>query len=429
MNIRTIAARKIAALLQGNHSLTELLAQPITPALSRRDNALLQELCYGVCRWYFRLTSIVRLLLHKPLKSKDCDIYSLLLIGLYQLIYLRIPAHAAVAETVNAATELKKAWAKNLVNATLRQFQRQQQHIEQQITQDLEAQYSHPHWLLKMLQDAWPSHWQAIVDANNQYPPMNLRVNLRKIHREDYLKKIIAQNLAANISPLVTSGITLQQAIAVNELPGFSEGEVSVQDTAAQIAAYLLDLKPQQRVLDACAAPGGKTTHILETQPALTECIAIDNDARRLTKIQDNLDRLKLSATLVCADATKWQNQQAFDRILLDAPCSSTGVIRRHPDIKILRCATDIVALAQQQQMLLDALWPMLKPGGLLVYATCSVLPQENEQVIHAFLTKQTNAKEKKIVADWGKTVSVGKQIFPEQNGSDGFYYCCLEKR
>lgn len=395
-----------------------------------KDRALIQELCFGVMRWYWQLEAISKQLLSKKLKAKDNDIFALLLIGLYQLIHLRTPAHAAIHETVQATRTLKKPWAAGLINATLRQFQREQENILENIKQDTSARYSHPEWLIQIIQSAWPQHWENILNSNNQYPPLTLRVNALKISRDNYVKKITDHTLTS----FSAFGITLKQACDVKHLPGFNEGEFSVQDESAQLAAQLLELCPDQTVLDACAAPGGKTAHILETEPRLKKLLAIDVDNKRVQKIEENLSRLQLlssTITLICNDAAhpeNWWDKNQFDRILLDAPCSATGVIRRHPDIKYLRRPDDIAKLAAQQLQLLNALWPTLKSGGLLVYATCSILPQENENVLAAFLQAHTDAKEKIITADWGVAKTIGRQLLPQDNGHDGFYYARIEK-
>lgn len=421
-NPRAIAAKTLADVFNKGTSLK------ITN--ETKDRAFIQELCFGVMRWYWQLEAISKQLLSKKLKAKDNDIFALLLTGLYQLIHLRTPAHAAIHETVQATRTLKKPWAAGLINATLRQFQREQENILENIKQNFSARYSHPEWLMQIIQSEWPQHWENILHANNQYPPLTLRVNILKISRDNYAKKIIDHTFA----PFSASGITLKQACDIKQLPGFKEGEFSVQDESAQLAAPLLELKPELMVLDACAAPGGKTAHILETEPRLKKLFAIDVDNKRMQKIKENLTRLQLMSqtiTLICDNAThpeNWWDKNQFDRILLDAPCSATGVIRRHPDIKYLRRSDDIAKLAAQQLQLLNSLWPTLKPGGLLVYATCSILPQENENVLAAFLQTHIDAKEKIITAEWGIAKTIGRQLLPQNDGHDGFYYAKIEK-
>jgi 16S rRNA (cytosine967-C5)-methyltransferase len=428
MNLRAAAARVIHEVRTG-HSLTEALPKVFIKFSEQRDQSLLQAICYGVCRSHERLEAMLKHLLAKPLKEKDLDIHCLLLVGLYQLSDMRIPEHAAVAETVGAVREFKKIWAKNLVNAVLRNFIRQRAEVTAQISNDITALYSHPAWMVKKIKRAWPADWEAILAANNQHPPFSLRVNQRHATRADYLTKL-PTTVDAQIIAETFAGITLGTPVDVQQLPGFALGDVSVQDGAAQLAAELLELAPRQRVLDACAAPGGKTAHILEIQPEL-QLLAIDIDAKRLESVKENLARLQLSAQCIAADVgeiERWWDGQLFERILLDAPCSASGVLRRHPDIKLLRRESDIANLAAIQLKLLNALWAVLAPGGLLVYSTCSVFPEENSDVVQAFLAAHTTVKEQKITASWGRACAVGRQILPGMQGMDGFYFACLRK-
>ncbi|MDE1463817.1 16S rRNA (cytosine(967)-C(5))-methyltransferase RsmB [Spartinivicinus poritis] len=428
--VRMVAAKAIKEVINQGQSLSQILPQ-FSQQVAPRDRSLLQELCYGTLRWYFRLSSCSKQLLSKPLKSKDADIFALILLGLYQLVYTRIPAHAAIGETVGACQLLKKNWAKGLVNGVLRQFQRQQQQLLEQADQTPETLTSHPDWLRELLIHHWPDHWPQIIEANNSHPPMTLRVNLSKITRDDFLSQCNEAGIEATPCQFAKSAVTLKQPVPVLKIPGFSEGLVSVQDEAAQLSATLLDLQPGQRVLDACAAPGGKTCHIIETQPELAEVIALDVDGQRLGKVKENLHRLDLNCQVVEGDASKplsWWDGREFDRILLDAPCSATGVIRRHPDIKLLRRPDDIDNLAVTQQSILTALWQLLKPGGRLVYATCSVIPEENAEVVLDFLENQADAALSPIDTNWGIDTGTGRQLLPQINGHDGFFYACLLK-
>ncbi|CAL7963173.1 Ribosomal RNA small subunit methyltransferase B [Gammaproteobacteria bacterium] len=432
MNTQTAAAKIIDKVTSQKKSLGEILNIYLAKQSSPLDRALLQELSYGTLRWYHKLDAITKLLLHNTTKKVDPLIYALILVGLYQLIYLRIPHYATLSETVEATRWLKKPWASALVNAILRNFIRKQKEILKQIEDSNNTtQYSHPAWLIKLLQKSWPQNWQEILAANNEYPPMHLRVNLQKISRNDYLEELKKAEIEAKAVPELTAAITLEKPCDVLKLPDFQNGFVSVQDIAAQYAINLLELKPKLRVLDACAAPGGKTAHILESEPNLQELVAVDIEDARLKTAKANLNRLQLSAKFVCGDAGKpqsWWDGKKFDRILLDAPCSGTGVIRRHPDIKILRKPQDIANNAARQLELLKALWPLLADGGLLVYATCSILPEENFLVIKNFLQQHNNAKEKPITMDCGTKVMYGRQLFPTTNGSDGFYYAVITK-
>ncbi len=428
MNARVIATKILLNVIEDGVSLSDALVLHTQKMHDARDQALVRAICFGVCRWYFRLDAIANQLLNKPLKAKDIDIHILILIGLYQLMEMRIPDYAAVGETVNAVQAFKKLWAKNLVNGVLREYQREAAGIHETLQADYMALYSHPQWLMDKLKKAWPNDWREIMDANNQHPPFALRVNQKMQSREAYVS---THAMECESIAETTSGIILHEARDVHDLPGFDEGMLSVQDGAAQLAAVLLMLEPNQRVLDACAAPGGKTTHILEVEPQLNELIAVEKDAGRLSVITENLQRLKLEAECVCADVgelTQWWDQKPFDRILLDVPCSATGVIRRHPDIKLLRRETDFNAFTQEQLHLLTVVWEALKPGGLLLYSTCSIFPDENEHIIEQFLEKTKDAKEDKIEASWGQPRSVGRQIIVGQHEMDGFYYARLRK-
>ncbi len=419
------------------------------------ERALMQELCYGVLRWESRLTAILQYLMHKPLKKRDADIHSLLLLGLYQLIYMRTPDHAAVTETVAAVKVLNKAWASGLVNAVLRGYVRDARRIAAEVDRDEAAACAHPPWLLNAIKTAWPAlhsdvhmpvasdilplrtpHWPAIVTANNQHPPMTLRVNARHMDRAAYLLALQAGGIDAHAAPHTSHGITLGQPMDVERLPGFRDGWVSIQDAAAQLAAPLINAQPRQRLLDACAAPGGKTAHILELQPGIA-LTALDNDGQRLGRVRETLQRLRLTkhAHVLQGDAATpatWWDGIPFDNILLDAPCSATGVIRRHADIKYLRRPEDIMALAEQQARILEALWPLLRSrkdgGGMLLYVTCSILPQENQQQIIRFLANHPDAHEQPITADWGHPMTVGRQVLPGEDAMDGFYYAQLIK-
>lgn len=429
---RAIAALVIQRLLGKQQTLSSILPEYLNRLVHKKDQALAQELCYGVMRWYFQLDFLLGILIDKNIKAKDTDIKALLLMGLYQFIYLRTPPHAVVSATVEACNELNKGWAKGLVNAVLRRYQRESEYLLKKVEADLSAQYSHPEWLLDILKNNYPDCWQDIVTANNSYPPMTLRVNPGQVARDTYLTMLNQAGITANQAPpWLPAGIVLDHPVAVDKLPEFMNGYVSVQDLAAQLTPGLLDLKPQLRVLDACAAPGGKLAHILESEPGLTEAVGIESDQFRFDRLQQTLDRLQLKARLIHADAREtaaWWDGVEFDRILLDAPCSATGVIRRHPDIKVLRTQADIETVITVQRELLSALWPLLKTGGKLLYVTCSILDSENDQQIRDFLNKHTDARIIMIDADWGINTHHGRQILPGQNNMDGFYYACVQK-
>ncbi|MBB2494306.1 16S rRNA (cytosine(967)-C(5))-methyltransferase RsmB [Aquipseudomonas ullengensis] len=430
MNPRLAAARALAAVLSGKASLGSSLP-PLLDKVEARDRGLAQDLAFGTARWQPRLALLAEKLLQKPFKAADRDVEALLLIGLYQLFYTRIPAHAAIGETVACVDKLKKPSLKGLLNAVLRNAQRDGETIFASLDKDPVLHTAHPRWLQKALKARWPEQWQAICAANNAHPPLILRVNRRYGSRDAYLNELRSAGIDAEPCAYSRDGIRLLTAQDVKTLPGFMEGRLSVQDEAAQLAADLLDLAPGQRVLDACAAPGGKTCHLLEAQPQLSEVVAVDLEASRLLRVRENLERLQLDATLIAADGrdtASWWDGKPFQRILLDAPCSATGVIRRHPDIKLTRQADDIPALARLQGELLDAMWAILEVGGILLYATCSVMPEENSDNIAAFLARTPGARELDIAGDFGLKATHGRQLLPQVDGHDGFYYAKLIK-
>jgi 16S rRNA (cytosine967-C5)-methyltransferase len=430
MNPRLAAARALAAVLSGKASLNSSLPAQLDK-VDERDRGLTQDLAFGTARWQPRLDLLATQLLQKPFKAADADVQALLLVGLYQLFYTRIPVHAAIGETVGCADKLKKPWAKGLLNAVLRRAQREGEALLADMQRDPVVRTAHPRWLQKSLKAFWPEQWEAICAANNAHPPMILRVNRRHHSRDAYLALLAEAALEARACSFSRDGIVLAEACDVRSLPGFAEGWVSVQDEAAQLSADLLELAPGQRVLDACCAPGGKTCHLLEAEPGLAHLVAIDLEAKRLTRVRENLERLQLDAELIACDArdtASWWDGKAFQRILLDAPCSATGVIRRHPDIKLTRQAEDIPALAALQGELLDALWPTLEVGGMLLYATCSSLPTENTEVIDAFLARTPGARELDLATDAGLRQPHGRQLLAQEGGHDGFYYAKLIK-
>ncbi len=422
MNARAQAARFLAPVLRGQGSLghpTDL-----------GDAALVAELCYGTLRFAPRLTELLKVLLSKPLRAKDADIEALLLVGLYQLEQTRIPDHAAVDECVTAARQLGKSWAAGMVNAVLRNRLRRAAELERQLENNAVFRWAHPSWMIDALFRQWPIQAEAILGANNQRPPMTLRVNLLKQTRDQYLQRLQEAGIVARLGKLSAAAITLEQPCAVSALPGFEEGCVSVQDEAAQLCAELLSPAPGQRVLDACAAPGGKSCHLKEFTPG-SILVACDIDSERLQRVAQNLLRLGLEAELECCDcgdAEAVAELAPFDQILLDAPCSGTGVIRRHPDIKLVRRPGDISQFVAQQERLLDALWPRLKPHGLLLYVTCSIMPEENAELIDRYLARCGSAQALPIAAKWGVEAGVGRQLLPAIDGTDGFYFALLRK-
>lgn len=431
MKPRVVAALVIKNVLQHGHSLNTALPNQLPMLSDQGDKGFTQELCYGVMRWMPRLQLMAEQLLKKPLKRKDSDIYALILCGLYQLLYMRVPEHAAVAETAAAARALKKNWATGVINGTLRNFLRNKDQILQQADENEASLYAYPASLLERIKSDWPNDWQNVLDAGNERPPMTLRVNLAKVERNSYIQLLQNEGLNATCFDYSQAGIVLDKPVDVSRLPKFAEGWVSVQDGGAQVVPELLGLSSGLRVLDACAAPGGKTCHILEACPDLAELIALDKEEERLHRLHENLKRLHLHAKVIISDACdieQWWDGEAFDRILLDAPCSASGVIRRHPDIKQLRTAEDFVQLARQQGDILNKLWQVLKPGGILLYATCSICHLENKDQILKFLENTHDAEEMKIKQEWGRAMEVGRQILPGEHGMDGFYYARLRK-
>ena len=428
-NSRRLAAKILLRVVVEKKSLTTTLDEVLPGISKKKDRAFVQALCFGTLRWYFQLDFILAKLLKSPLKSKDTDIHILAMLGLFQLGFTRVKPHAAVSETVAAVG--KKSWAKPLLNGLLRSYQREENNLNDFVAKDLVARTAHPPWLVSKISEDWPDQCENIFRENNQQPPMALRVNQSRINRENYLEQLKAKGIEATRLAFCVSGLYLNSPIDVEALPGFAEGLVSVQDGGAQQAAILLDPKPGERVLDVCAAPGGKTLHIAELCPNLADLIAIDINPSRLDRVRGNLDRVGANAKLLAADATdpsKWWDGQLFDRILLDAPCSATGVIRRHPDIKLLRRPEDIAAVVCLQQKLLEAVWSMLASSGILVYSTCSILRQENENQILRFLDLHDDAKELTIDALWGVANQCGRQILPGDSNMDGFYYARLTK-
>jgi len=436
INIRALAAKCCYAVIDQGRSLSDELPKQ-QDKLIGKDKGLLQEICYGVLRYLPELENDVRHLVQKPIKGKQRVFHFLLLVGVYQIRYMRIPDHAAVSETVAATKPLKNSHMKALVNAVLRGFLRTlkaESKQEGDTAKELPdpIKYNHPGWFIKKVQQGYPKQWQAILDANQQRPPMWLRVNQQHHTSEQYQALLLAAEIEiANIDPK-SKAIELAKPLDVAKLPGFDDGLVSVQDGAAQQAARLLDCQPNDVVLDCCAAPGGKTCHIIEQTPDIASMTAIDIEEGRLTRVHENLDRLNLSAEVITADAAtqEWWSGEKFDRILLDAPCSGTGVIRRHPDIKWLRKADDIDKLVILQQHILDNIWSILKPGGTLLYATCSILPEENSEQISRFIAQNQDAQLIAITSNTPDTDEnkIGWQLLPDAGNMDGFYYAKLLK-
>lgn len=425
MNLRSLAAQAIELVIEKGQSLSNVLPS-MQQGLADKDKALLQELCFGVLRTLSQLEWFIGKLMSRPMTGKQRTVHYLIMVGIYQLLYTRIPPHAALAETVEGAVKIKRPQLKGLINGVLREFQRQQPVLLAEVCHQKEN-YLHSDWLLKRLRDAWPQQWESIVNANNQRPPMWLRVNRLHHSRDEWLSLLEEKGLTGFTHPEYPDAVRLEKPCAVHLLPGFDCGWVSVQDASAQGCIPLLSPQNSDTLLDLCAAPGGKTTHILEAAPE-AQLLAVDVDQARLEHVNENLKRLGMQATVKQGDGRepqRWCGNQQFDRILLDAPCSATGVIRRHPDIKWLRRESDIDELVRLQAAILAAIWPHLKSGGTLLYATCSILPEENSQQILHFLSQNSDAR----LVETGTSEQPGRQVLPAEMEGDGFFYAKMIKQ
>ena len=436
-NSRAIAALAVDLVLRKGRNLERALREVAVSGISARDKSQIAALSFGALRWHHRHRLIIAKLLQRPLRAKDKILEALLSVGLFQLSDARQPEYAAVSATVEASRHLNKARAAGLVNAALRRFQRERDAIMDIVLDQDEGRFSHPQWLIDHIRADWPETWQEILNAMLEHPPFWIRVNHQKSSRDDYAVRLNDElGISAVPLPGFDDALRLARPVAVAKLPGFSEGVVSVQDAASQLAAVLLAPEPGMRVLDACAAPGGKATHLLERAHGRLQIVAVDEDSDRNILVQNNLDRLGYGAEVITADAQvpeSWWDGNLFDRILIDAPCSATGVIRRHPDIKFLRRDRDIPVLVDRQINMLQKLWPLLKPGGRLLYATCSLLTEENTGVVSRFLAQHTQAREIRPLQGHVLKVgldrtNVGYQLLPGPAGTDGFYYALMEK-
>jgi 16S rRNA (cytosine967-C5)-methyltransferase len=407
-------------------------AEPDNVHEDSRDRAFARHLVYGVLRWMTALEWLADQLLKKPLRQKDRDIHRLILIGLFQLWKGDAAAHAAIHESAECARKAGKPWAVAVINAVLRRFQREQADWIARLSQR-DERLAHPAWMLAEFKADWPQDWEQIAEANNRPGGLWVRLN-RHFDAQETIQKLEAGGFQVERHPLISSAVKIAPAAAVNALPGFEQGRFSVQDPAAQLATELLQLEDGQRVLDACSAPGGKTCHILESvqQVNLT---ALDQSPARLQRVRENVDRLGFGDSdrlkLLAANAAqpeKWWDGKPFDRILLDAPCTATGVIRRHPEIKWLRNPSQVGEAVKSQSLLLQQLWPLLNPGGILLYATCSVFKAENSKQIQQFVELHSDAERVETNATWGKNLDYGQQILPGAEDMDGFFYASLLK-
>jgi 16S rRNA (cytosine967-C5)-methyltransferase len=421
-----IAAEAIGQVFAGRNLgvvLESLFARYSNITLQQR--AVAQDLSYGTLRFYGTIEALLDQLLQKPLD--DAKLQCLLLVAIYQLQYDKAASHTVVDQAVKAASQSKKTWAKGLVNGVLRNFLRQQTELVANLEGNEFATYSYPAWWITKLKHQYPDHWQAMLEAGNQHPPMTLRVNPHQISVADFVAKLNAEGIASQA--LGANAVMLEKPLPVDRIPGFADGEASVQDFAAQIAGYALDLKNGQRVLDACCAPGGKTGQILEL--ADVDLVAVDNDEKRIDLTQSNVERLKLKATLLVGDAgnsSEWWDGKPFDRILADVPCTASGIVRRHVDIKWLRREADIASFTKQQAHILPSLWQVLAKGGKLLYVTCSVFKEENQRQIDSFLKLNTDAEQLPLDQPLAGLSLNNGQLLPSAH-HDGLFYALLQKR
>jgi len=434
----------LVAVSKDGRSVNDLLANRKDYLVADAEVAFAKQLLFGSLRFFHQIKAILDQLLEKPLKQKDVDILAILILGIYQLRYLSVPDHAALSQSVELTRKINKSWGSGLVNGVLRNYQRQENVIDEKLAKAKTYQYSHPNWIINQLESDWPTKAAAILNANNQRAPMTLRVNQQKISLEKYQQMLAQEGLHSVTHALASDALVLDSPCDVYKLPGFEQGLVTIQDAAAQLAVELLDLQQDQRVLDGCAAPGGKTTHILQRAKNI-DLTSVELSNNRMAKIEQTLQRLGMQTNLVCADILDlecWWDGEPFDRILIDVPCSASGVIRRNPDIKIHRKKQDLASLVSLQAEILNSCWGLLKPGGRLVYATCSVFKAENEQQIKQFLLDQAAQivdftepfhsvlqEIQAVTADNMDPAPVGYQIFPGDENMDGFYLCGLQKK
>lgn len=426
---RAIAAQALVAVAIDGASLREALVSAQSQLADPRDRALLTAMANEGARWWLRFDAALDHLLDKPLRKREPLIHVLLVVGLVQLEIMQVPQHAAVAATVEAARHLQRAPFANLVNAVLRRWLRERTALNARLDGDPQLRSAHPAWLIEAIVHDWADDAEAILTADNQPAPPMLRVNRRMAVREAVMLALQAHGIGAQPHAFLPDALILDEHADIARLPEFRDGKLSVQDGAAQLAADLLDIHDDMRVLDACAAPGGKTCHLLER--ANLDLVSLELEPVRAARIRDNLARLHLRCAVRVGDAgepASWGDGKPFERILLDAPCSATGVIRRHPDIKLHRRPQDITVLAQGQRRLLDALWPLLQSGGRMVYATCSTLRAENECVIADFLRTHPDARALPIELPAGRAAGAGWQILPGEASLDGMYYAVLGK-
>lgn len=429
ISVRALAAEALADIALSGHSLREVADRAMPRLPDSRDRALLTALLNEGARWWPRFDAALDRLLDKPIRRNEPVVHALLVTGLIQLEVLELPGYAAVAATVEAVRELRRPRLAGLANAVLRRWLRERETLLAELDAVPATRHAHPIWLAQAIAHDWPEQVESILAAANREPPLMLRVNRRRSDRTKLAEALRGAGQAVELHPWLEDGLVLPHSTDVTRLPGFAEGHFAVQDGAAQVPADLLELADGQRVLDACAAPGGKACHALER--ASVALIAVESEAQRAPRIRQNLQRLGLEADVAIGDAgntSAWWDGRPFDRVMIDAPCSATGVIRRRPDVRLHRRAADIDSLVAQQKRILAACWGTLVPGGRLLYVTCSLLRQENEGVIGSFLSDRDDATAVPFALPVGQAAAVGWQILPGDGDLDGMYYAVLEK-
>ncbi|HEX7338929.1 MAG TPA: 16S rRNA (cytosine(967)-C(5))-methyltransferase RsmB [Rhodanobacteraceae bacterium] len=429
-NVRALAAEALASVAIDGASLRDVLTRSAPRLADSRDRAMLGALLHEGARWWLRYDAALQQLIERPIKRRDPTVHALLVLGLVQIEVLKLPAYAAVAATVEATRPLGRSRLAPLVNAVLRHWLRDRDDLSTALDADPVTHHAMPGWLTHAIGEDWPGQAENVLTASNIEPPLTLRVNRRRNTRKAMAESFAAAGYGSEAHPWLEDALMLERSTDVTQLPGFHEGQFAVQDGAAQAAADLIDVAPGQRVLDACAAPGGKACHLLER--ADITLTALEASTRRSQRIHANLKRLGLAATVITGDATQpkaWWDGQSFDRILVDAPCSATGVIRRRADVRLHRRAGDIRTMAATQKRILKALWPLLAPGGRLLYVTCSLLRAENEAVINHFLAAHKDATALPIKLPAGHAAGPGWQLLPGEDDLDGMFFAAIGKQ
>lgn len=429
ISVRALAAESLASIALSGHSLREVADRAMPRLADSRDRALLTALLNEGSRWWPRFDAAVELLVAKSIRRNEPIIHALLVTALVQLEILEMKGYAAVAATVDAVRELRRPRLAGMVNAVLRRWLREREGLLAKLDKTPSTRHAHPEWLANAIERDWPGQGEDVMAAANTEPPLMLRVNRRRTSRDELIEALLAASYEVQPHPWLVDGLVLPHSTDITRLPGFSEGHFAVQDGAAQVPADLLDVANGQRVLDACAAPGGKACHVLER--ADVYLAAVEYEAKRAPRVRQNLERLGLEADVIIGDAgdtSAWWDGKPFDRVMIDAPCSATGVIRRRPDVRLHRRDTDIGALVEQQRRILEACWGTLAPGGRLLYVTCSLLRAENEGVVGAFIAARDDATAVAFTLPVGQAAAVGWQILPGDGDLDGMYYAVVEK-